>query len=151
MSEVAKPEIIEASYVSEVKLNRVNKRGLDLSGDFPKIAELTLDAIFALETLPYDLAWVNFFKRAVLRVRYPEESGIAGEESFYGKRKQVGEDQFVIDHSDGKPVFKTKAEILESGELSTYMRQWLTLIAENPQVGSYEYWDFEGLLGRSLK
>lgn len=149
MSEVIKPKIVGAEYQDDVALWSVNERGLS-GASFVEVPELTLEAIANIEKLPDGLAWVVFYKQALVRIRHLEGIGSAGEEALYGDRQKVGEEQFVIDMKDRIPAFATKGAILEKGEFTPYMNRWLTSIADNSWHRSYVLEEFEELFGRDL-
>lgn len=162
MSELVKPEIVEAKYADRMICGLMAEPGRFWERELSLGPDDSFQDVLQEEKLKIEhgLLWVNFFKDALITVRHPEivlpESSETHllrqrEGTLRGATIEGGESEYVIGVEDDWYAFMTKEAILETGELPEYMRGWLFDLATKANFWSSSLNDFLPLMPGALE
>ena len=145
MSEIPKPEFVDAKYRDIMIINMVKENGILLRNriDFDHDHE-PQDFYERLKvqglTIAHDLAWVELDLYTQFTLRNPEE--MTRDDPFFGSEvtHTLGsnglidvETQYVTGIKDYEYEFQTKEEILATKALTSHMAEWLTQLTTSTQ------------------
>lgn len=134
------PTFESARYVLDMRLNRSSERNLFLENEV-RVTDNPEGVAQALAATAKTLAWINFFASAEVSFRHSHEAIANGEhygrqdyegfpvEARTGSRFGVGENHYAVNYDESTGLeLKTYSQILQNGELTPYMEEWLARI-----------------------
>ena len=137
MSDIVKPEILEAKYVDMMSCHWASPDG-EVDAKWINLEHPFEVQIKQSPEIHPNLAIVDFYKIAVVRVRHPEsllpeeaidETEWAGRSRFDILRAERGikyaSTQYVVSSDDKGPQFAEKQTILDGKQLTPYMKGWM--------------------------
>lgn len=143
------PESQTPSYEFLYQFGYVHDSGDDSTSyehviEKPKLESIPAEALDKANVETTPVAWVQFYQRVVVRVRHPErftgdkpgpwsafEDGPVDTEILRGECFPAAEPQLLIATGHDGPKFATIAEILEHGQLTPFMKSWLSRYSQD--------------------